>query len=153
MRKQLIDYIHTHPEHFNMKQWSTHCGTVGCIAGLTCIMVGRPNLSRYDVPALAAQLLDLPRPIAKTLFEPNWWRMWLVHDDFVGAHEPLWAAHPNWRCDLTTIERMKTWARELPYSAQVEPIYDFIGPAEAIRALEALDDHPGYVDWMEAIEG
>ena len=153
MRKQLIDHIHTHPEHFDMKQWATACGTIGCIAGLACVMVGRPNLPHYDIPDVAAELLDLPRPIAKTLFQPNYWRIWLIHDDFAEAHEPLWAAHPNWRCDLTTIERMKAWAREIPYSPHVERIYDFIGPAQAIHALEALDDHPGYVDWMEAIEG
>ena len=153
MRKQLIDYIHTHPEHFDMKQWSTACGTIGCIAGLACIMDGRPNLPRQDIPNAAAALLDLPRPVAKTLFEPESWRMWLVNDVFVTAHEPLWAAHPNWRCDLTTIERMKEWAERIPQDLVVARLYDPIGPAQAIRALEALDDHPGYVDWMEAIEG
>ena len=155
-RKELIDYLNANPDNFDMARWGpsscgpSSCGTIGCIAG-TAVWLESCKLGVYNIPnayaVTAAELLDLPLPVARHLFLPGTWVRHLKYGGFEEHYEPIWKG--NYRCDLTTIERMKDWASELPGGLY---IYRLIKAPQAIRALETLEDHPHYVDWAEAIE-
>lgn len=136
---------------FDMTEWWTRekCGSVGCLAGWAVHLLPDrvEGLSPMNIGACARKALGLDDWVSQHLFKPNEWSFDLRYGWF--ENEELWREHPNWRCDLDTIEKMKEWSEKIALSAC---IYRHIDAYKAANALEALDDHPGYVDWMEAIE-
>lgn len=163
--KAVREYILKHPHEFNMQQWTGNgCGTVGCIAGTACFLfepVTHEKALRFrefdDIPSHAATLLGLEPAIARDLFEPNEWAHDLVVSGFFPEnYEGLWSG--NYRCDLTTVEAMKSWALRHVYeggvvtTSQQNRIFPLIGPQEAVRCIDQLEETPHYVNWSKSID-
>ena len=156
--------------HFDMSDWiqAKGCRTVGCIGGQAMLIANHPVLKKVltivnsfeeaDEKArlilqTTSEILGLEYPVAPALFMPWEWSRWLCSDGATSFKDKdfkaLWARKPNYRCDLTTLEKMKKWARDRDYDIDS----DEVTPDRAAHALEAvIEDHPGYVDWQRAFE-